>query len=620
MSLAAFILLLFFAPSILAIAPPFRRDVDTTYPYMGPAIPIADPVDQTVNGDGTGYPRLWEAPAVEPTLGTLPTNNINVINLAYLDGGMNIHFQTPYGIGGQPCVKWGPERNDLSKSTCGSTATYDRTPPCSDVHVTQCSQFFHDVQLWNLQPATTYYYSIPGGNGTTPSPVLSFTTSREAGDPTAFASDVMVLNDMGYTNAKGTHLQMLAAAGAGAAFAWHGGDISYADDTFYAVSPCNPFNASLPANSTLQQTCYNGSMSTLPGGVDNPDYYIPLPAGEFPAIGSPEGGDMSTMYEPNWDLWQQWMNPITTSVPYMVTPGNHEAACSEGDNTSNNETTAMLELNLKPGSSAPVSNLSYYSCPPSQRNFTAYQYRFHMPGIYSGGSGNFWYSFDYGLAHFISFSGETDYPDSPESPFAADLTGDETKPTEDQTYVTDSGPFGFIKGNISVKENYEQYQWMKNDLANVDRSVTPWVFAMSHRPMYSSQVANSYQPQMRAAWEELFIEYGVDAYLSGHIHWNERMFPLMRNYTLDMGSVINNHTYKTNPGKSLIHLVNGQAGNVESHSELNGAPLLNITAFLDHEHYGFAKLTVHNASMASWQFIHGGNGKVGDYLYIVKTS
>lgn len=137
-----------------------------------------------------------------------------------------------------------------------------------------------------------------------------------------------------------------------------------------------------------------------------------------------------------------------------------------------------------------------------------------MNGELSGGVSNFWYSFDYGLAHFISFDGETDYFQPPETPFVADLTGNETHPTEAETSITDSGPFGFINGSFMVNENYEQWQWMKKDLENVDRSKTPWVFAMAHRPMYSSNVA-SYQEHMRNAWEEMFIEFGVDAYISG---------------------------------------------------------------------------------------------------------
>jgi acid phosphatase len=137
-----------------------------------------------------------------------------------------------------------------------------------------------------------------------------------------------------------------------------------------------------------------------------------------------------------------------------------------------------------------------------------------MPGSESGGVGNFWYSFDYGLAHFVSIDGETDFAKSPEYPFVADLSGDETHPTESETYVTDSGPFGAIDGSYKDTVNYEQYQWLAKDLASVDRTKTPWVIAMSHRPMYSSGVS-SYQANLRAAFQDLLLQNGVDLYLSG---------------------------------------------------------------------------------------------------------
>ena len=137
-----------------------------------------------------------------------------------------------------------------------------------------------------------------------------------------------------------------------------------------------------------------------------------------------------------------------------------------------------------------------------------------MPGDETGGVGNFWYSFDYGLAHFVSIDGETDYAYSPEYPFVRDLTGSETHPTEDQTYPNDSGPFGQIDGSWTDNQAYQQYQWLANDLASVSRTKTPWVIAMSHRPMYSSSTA-SYETEIRSAFQGLMLEYGVDAYLSG---------------------------------------------------------------------------------------------------------
>jgi hypothetical protein len=225
------------------------------YPYTGPAVPIGDWVDPTINGNGKGFPRLVEAPAVTPA-SSKPSNNINVISLAYLPDGINIHYQTPFGLGVSPSVKWGSSPGNLNQYAVGVSHTYDRTPPCSEVAVTQCSQFFHEVQITGLQLDTTYYYQIPAANGTTASGVLSFTTSRAAGSSTEFT--VAVLNDMGYTNAQGTYQQLIKAVDAGeVAFAWHGGDISYADDWYSGILPCEDD----------WPVCYNGTSSELPGPI-----------------------------------------------------------------------------------------------------------------------------------------------------------------------------------------------------------------------------------------------------------------------------------------------------------------------------------------------------------------
>lgn len=240
-----------------------------------------------------------------------------------------------------------------------------------------------------------------------------------------------------------------------------------------------------------------------------------------------------------------------------------------------------------------------------------------MPGAETGGVGNFWYSFDYGFVHFVSLNGETDFAYSPEWPFVRDTTSNETLPTEQQTYVTDSGPFGAIDGN-DWKNNkaYQQYQWLQKDLAAVDRSKTPWIIAMSHRPMYSSGVA-SYQADLREAFEGLLLEYNVDVYLSGHIHWYERLFPLS-NSTIVKSNIINNNTFITGNGKALTHIINGMAGNIESHSTLSSSEsILNITVVLDQLHYGFSTLTFHDEHTATWQFIKGDGSGIGDEVTLL---
>lgn len=109
----------------------------------------------------------------------------------------------------------------------------------------------------------------------------------------------------GYTNAQGTHKMMKQYADNGEVeFALHGGDISYADDFAEGIMACED-----------DYSCYNGTETTgLPPGDYPLVYNKPLPAGEIPDQGGPFGGDSSTIYEDNWDIWQNWMNPVTTQI------------------------------------------------------------------------------------------------------------------------------------------------------------------------------------------------------------------------------------------------------------------------------------------------------------------
>jgi acid phosphatase len=97
--------------------------VDETYPYTGPAVPVGDWVDPSVNGNGKGFPRLVEQPAVKPAK-KHPTNNVNVISLSYLPNGINIHYQTPFGLGKAPKVSWGTNPRKLDKVTKGYSHSY----------------------------------------------------------------------------------------------------------------------------------------------------------------------------------------------------------------------------------------------------------------------------------------------------------------------------------------------------------------------------------------------------------------------------------------------------------------------------------------------------------------
>jgi acid phosphatase len=84
---------------------------------------------------------------------------------------------------------------------------------------------------------------------------------------------------------------------------------------------------------------------------------------------------------------------------------------------------------------------------------------------------------------------------------------------------------------------------------------------------------------------------------------------------------VNKNTYHTNAGKSMTHIINGMAGNIESHSEFSsGQSLTNITAVLNTKEYGFSKMTVVNSTALKWEYIRGNDGSVGDSLWLLKPA
>lgn len=69
----------------------------------------------------------------------------------------------------------------------------------------------------------------------------------------------------------------------------------------------------------------------------------------------------------------------------------------------------------------------------------------------------------------------------------------------------------------------DQYKWLEIDLANVDRSITPWLVAAWYPPWYSTYKAHYREAEcMKMEMEELLYSYGVDIVFNGHVRvpWN----------------------------------------------------------------------------------------------------
>eukprot|EP00002_Diphylleia_rotans_P012106 TRINITY_DN2371_c0_g1_i3.p1 TRINITY_DN2371_c0_g1~~TRINITY_DN2371_c0_g1_i3.p1 ORF type:complete len:480 (+),score=109.25 TRINITY_DN2371_c0_g1_i3:68-1507(+) len=141
--------------------------------------------------------------------------------------------------------------------------------------------------------------------------------------------------------------------------------------------------------------------------------------------------------------------------------------------------------------------------------------RFPMPrnGI-TPANMNYWYSFNYGLVHVLVISTE-------------------------HSFMFES----------------DQYEFIREDLENVDRAVTPWVFVVGHQIMYSTN-KREFAAGMRDQLEPLFYEYGVDLGLYGHSHIYERSCPVFQEKCLNETKAQNDYV---DPG-ATIHLVVGTGG------------------------------------------------------------
>lgn len=350
-------------------------------------------------------------------------------------------------------VKYGTTSGQYDFTSVGSASAYYKS-------------LNHHVTLDTLKPDTKYYYICGDEASGMLSKELSFKSAPLSSDAAshsdwsfAFFADLGVVNGgpsseyVGHmvNSSDGTSTNQNNRDSNGIELVWHGGDIGYADDSFTHYGCYTKF-------------CYEKVY----------DEYMVSAA-------------------------QHW----TTKVPYMVTPGNHEAEC---------HSPACLLVKER------REKLS---------NFTAYNERFHMPSEESGGVLNMHYSWNYKNVHFISIDTETGYKGAPEA----------------KRMVLKCGGFG------------DQLTWLENDLIEANkpenRAVRPWIFMAGHRPIYYGSTVHT---ELQTAIEGLMYKYGVDMYLYGHVHNYQRLFPVYN-------SIVDPAGYN-NPKATTMVLV-GSPGNDE---------------------------------------------------------
>ncbi|KAJ5362071.1 hypothetical protein N7541_002915 [Penicillium brevicompactum] len=282
-------------------------------------------------------------------------------------------------------------------------------------------------------------------------------------------------------------------------------------------------------------------------------------------------------YESILEQFYDQLAPIAGRKLYMASPGNHEADCSE---------------------------IPYLNdlCPQGQKNFTDFLHRFEntMPESFVSSSSNttaqalarkarslsnppFWYSFEYGMAHIVMINTETDFPNAPDG--------------TDGSAKLNGGPFG---------TPHQQIEFLKADLASVDRTVTPWVIVAGHRPWYATG-SSSGCDSCQEAFEGLFYQYGVDLGVFGHVHNSQRFLPVV-NGTADPNGM--------NDPKAPMYIVAGGAGNIEGLSDVGSKP--SYTEFAYADDYSYSTLKFLDAQNLQVEFIRSSTGEVLDSSTLYK--
>lgn len=185
----------------------------------------------------------------------------------------------------------------------------------------------------------------------------------------------------------------------------------------------------------------------------------------------------------NSTVGNRFMNEIgmsAQSIPYMPAVGNHELHDDDAASNSqyNNRFRGVAEA----------------------------------AGRRSGSDSNYYYSFNRGLIHYVVINTEIyHFPDS-------------------------------VARSPLPHTPEEQLEWLQQDLARVDRSLTPWVVAMGHKGWYMSSFGNAGWEKEEGgtpetnwtAFESHFCSGGVDLYLTGHVHLYQRFYPLHSSDSLDL--------------------------------------------------------------------------------------
>ncbi|CAA0819865.1 Purple acid phosphatase 15 [Striga hermonthica] len=302
----------------------------------GPFRPVTVPLDKSFRGHAIDLPD--NDPRVRRNVTGYGPEQISVslsstydsVWISWITGefqiGNNIKPLNPKTV--TSVVHYGKLRYPMTHKAKGQSLVYSQLYPFEGLQ-NYTSGIIHHVRLTGLEPNTLYYYrcgdpSIPAMSG-----IYHFKTMPASG-PKSYPSRIAVMGDLGLTYNSTSTVDHLASNKPDLILLV--GDVTYAN---------------LYLTNGTGSDCYSCSFADTP---------------------------IHETYQPRWDYWGRFMQPVISKIPIMMVQGNHEIE-EQAEN----------------------------------RTFASYSSRFAFPSNESGSSSPFYYSFNAGGIHFIVLGGYVAY-------------------------------------------------------------------------------------------------------------------------------------------------------------------------------------------------------------------
>lgn len=303
----------------------------------GPFKPVTIPLDKTLRSGSDDLPHydprlVKRVPSIFPeqimlALSTTPQS----MWVSWVTGdsqiGPKVTPLDPSSVKSE--VYYGRERGVYSFKAEGTSVIYSQTYADKRV-LNYTSGIIHHVLLTDLLPSTAYYYICGDESLSAISEEHEFVTAPSTG-PDNYLSRIAVLGDLGLTYNSSTTFDHLVHNDPSMILLV--GDMSYASNYI--------------STGDKSAACFECAFPDAP-------FY--------------------ESYQPRWDEWGRFMEPLVSRVPMMVLGGNHDIETQDGG-----------------------------------VQFASYKARFAVPSRESGSRNNLYYSFNAGGVHFVMLASYTDY-------------------------------------------------------------------------------------------------------------------------------------------------------------------------------------------------------------------